>query len=97
MLLEMSELFEAVLEQKADGRLVLLDKWALREAVARVLDQLPKINHEAPRIGSEALESLKQDSANLLLDCRLALFVKLAQDKAKVVGVRIGVSQLVDN
>ena len=57
-------------QKSLDSLLVLRDEGRLRETILLILDQLTEVDHEAPRVRSKRLESLKEDDADLLLDVR---------------------------
>ena len=64
---------QTVFEKVINRNMVLCDKLRAHESVLRVLDQLPKVDHQAPWEGSLGLEPLEEDVADLLLDGGIAL------------------------
>ena len=80
-----------------DSLLVLRDEGRLRKTILLILDQLTEVDHEAPRVRSKRLESLKEDYADLLLDVRFRLVEETQQDDAEEECVAVGIAQLIDN
>lgn len=68
MLYELNKRSQSVLEQEADRNSVLLYEGALHEPIGSVLNEFSKVDHQAPRVGSERLKAFEQDGRNLLLD-----------------------------
>ena len=54
-----------------DGLVVLHHEGGLVKAILLVLKQLPEVDHEAPGVRAQRLQSLKEDGADLLLDISL--------------------------
>lgn len=61
MLDELNKGSQSVLEQEADRHSVLLYEGALHEPIGGVLNEFSKVDHQAPRVGSERLKSFEQD------------------------------------
>ena len=64
----------------------------LGDAVLLVLDELSEVDHEAPGVGTQSLETLEEDCRDLLLDVGLGFFEKSEKSDAEEESVRVGVA-----
>ena len=95
---DLSEVAEAGFEEVLHCLGVISDVLLLHELVLRVLDQLTETYHEAPRVRATALEPLKENGADLLLDDLLAGLGENEEDDACAVdSVSVRESKLVDD
>ena len=79
------------------GILILVDEGRFGEAVLLVLDQFSEVDHEAPGVRAQRLQTLEENRADLLLDIGFRLCKETQQDNAEEERVAIRVAQLIDN